>query len=493
MDILNAYGVVLLCIATSLHFSLGYFQKKKRPLPPSIPGWPIVGNAFQIPLTYVHRFYKDLGQKLGSKMLYVEAMGHHIVVLNDVQIAVDLLEKRSAIYSSRPRMCMLAEVIGATQFFAILPYGEAWRNHRRIFQQHFSTNITPREQDKALDFIRKSLLPNLFQKPQSFKDHLEGCIGGISLSMTYGLPVLPTSDPLIHKSTTAFAIATSTGSPGKYLVNVLPILKYVPSWFPGAGFKRWAPIAKQIVDDIRDEPYEKAIKMIDEGVAGESFVSCSLDAIQIEEAGKGVDERQVSERYVRQAACQIFGAAAETTIASISTFILAMLKNPEIQRKAQQEVDSVVGSERLPDFLDSDELPYLNAVLKEVLRWNPISPLGVPHATTDDDVYAGFMENGILKTDVLDPFTVATFGFGRRICPGSHIALSILYLAAASILSLFDISPEVDENGKPVDFEPEFTSDSIVSEPLPFPCKILPRKDKSIEELLQEYMGVDVL
>ncbi len=51
------------------------------------------------------------------------------------------------------------------------------------------------------------------------------------------------------------------------------------------------------------------------------------------------------------------------------TFVLAMLTHPDVQRKAQQEVDSVIGSDRLPDFSDQPNLPYLAAVLKEVLRF----------------------------------------------------------------------------------------------------------------------------
>lgn len=61
-------------------------------------------------------------------------------------------------------------------------------------------------------------------------------------------------------------------------------------------------------------------------------------------------------------------AMAETTVAATMTFVLAMLKHPQVQRKAQQEVDSVVGLGRLPDFSDQPHLPYLAAVLKEVLR-----------------------------------------------------------------------------------------------------------------------------
>ncbi|KAF5346731.1 hypothetical protein D9756_010407 [Leucocoprinus leucothites] len=520
MAILGFRDIAVICVAGSLHLFYRYRRKNQHPLPPSLQGWPIVGNAFQIPLTFVHVFYQDLGRKLGSKIVYVEAMGQPIVVINDAQIASDLLDKRSTIYSSRPQNRMLVEVIGAKYFFALLPYGEEWRNHRRIFQQHFSTKMTPREQETALNFIQRGLLPNLYHNPKGLKEHVDGCIGGISLSMTYGLPVQRNHDSLIQKSADAFAIAMSAASPGKYLVNVIPILKYVPKWFPGAGFKRWAPLALTQLLEVLNEPYEQTLKRMDNGTAPESFVSSSLEIHR-----EGPDF-ETNEKHIKQAASQIFGAASETTVASVMTFVLAMLKHPQIQRKVQQEIDAIVGSDRLPDFTDREHLPYLAAVLKEVLRWNPIAPMGVPHSTTQEDYYEGyyipkgsivmanahaifqdeerfpnpkdfkpdrFIKDGVLKTDVLDPFVVATFGFGRRICPGMHIGQSVLYLAAASIIYLFDISPAIDADGNTIEVEPEFIAASLVSEPLPFPCRITPRKGKNVEGLLHEFLGTEVL
>ena len=67
------------------------------------------------------------------------------------------------------------------------------------------------------------------------------------------------------------------------------------------------------------------------------------------------------------------------TPSSIETFVLAMLKQPEAQRKAQIEIDTVVGSSRLPDFDDQEQLPYVSALVKEVLRWHPVIPLSECH------------------------------------------------------------------------------------------------------------------
>lgn len=64
---------------------------------------------------------------------------------------------------------------------------------------------------------------------------------------------------------------------------------------------------------------------------------------------------------------------------------------PEVQRKAQEEIDNVVGTRRLPSFDDREKLPYVDAIVKEVLRWHPVAPLGLPHMTTDNDIFNGYL------------------------------------------------------------------------------------------------------
>ena len=67
-----------------------------------------------------------------------------------------------------------------------------------------------------------------------------------------------------------------------------------------------------------------------------------------------------------------------------------MAMHPETQRKAQEELDRVIGANRLPEFDDRASLPYLNALLKEVMRWHTITPIAVPHSTVADDEYNGY-------------------------------------------------------------------------------------------------------
>lgn len=64
------------------------------------------------------------------------------------------------------------------------------------------------------------------------------------------------------------------------------------------------------------------------------------------------------------------------SVGTLSVFILAMVRYPEVQKKAQREIDAVVGSSRLPSLKDRDQLPYMKALAKEVLRWHAVAPQG---------------------------------------------------------------------------------------------------------------------
>jgi len=187
-----------------------------------------------------------------------------------------------------------------------------------------------------------------------------------------------------------------------------------------------------------------------------------------------------------------------------------------VYKKAQQEMDKVVGDVRLPDFDDRESLPYLECILKELYRWNPPVPLALPHQLTADDDYRGYdipggstvIPNiwGILhqpahysepevfcpeRFETMDAPTAelrdprsSVFGFGRRICPGRHFADNSIWLAMASVVATLDIRKARDANGAEIDFVPKFDP-GLVSHPKPFPCEIRPRSSKVLDVIIQ--------
>lgn len=83
-------------------------------------------------------------------------------------------------------------------------------------------------------------------------------------------------------------------------------------------------------------------------------------------------------------------AGSDTTASILNGFVQAMVVTPDVQRKAQEEVDRVVGLGRLPDMDDYPNLPYIRACVKESMRWMPTVILGIPHAALKEDTYMGY-------------------------------------------------------------------------------------------------------
>jgi cytochrome P450 len=87
------------------------------------------------------------------------------------------------------------------------------------------------------------------------------------------------------------------------------------------------------------------------------------------------DEDNVEE-LIKDIGAMAYLAGADTTASTIMSFFLAMLVYPEVQSKAQAEIDRVIGRERLPEMEDLESLPYASAVVAESLRWLPVVPMG---------------------------------------------------------------------------------------------------------------------
>jgi len=96
-----------------------------------------------------------------------------------------------------------------------------------------------------------------------------------------------------------------------------------------------------------------------------------------------------------------------------------------------------------------------------------------------------FLKDGKLDPDVRSP-EIAAFGFGRRLCPGRHLALGSLFLNIASILAVFDIGKAIDENGEPITPSENFTSGNICR-PVPFDCSIKPRSQQALNLVTEAY------
>ncbi|KAH9924289.1 CyP450 monooxygenase [Epithele typhae] len=431
-------------------------------------------------------------------IVYIPTYGTSIMILGSSKAIFELLDKRSAVTSSR-RDTPMRHLDGIR---------DEWRRHRRAFWQHFTPNATKRylaiQSDFAHMFARK-----LLSDPSGLKQHVRYTFAGAIVKVAYGFTVGETNDKyitLMEKVTEGLQAFV----PGRYLVEFLPIVRFVPPWMPGARFHQDFAVWRGAADEARKGLYLRTKQGLESGETSQSVLAKLLETV-----GDEGHEREIAENVCMVA----FEGGADTTYSTLQSFFLAMSLSPEIQHRAQAELHSVVGPDRLPTHDDRPALPYVNAIIKESLRWQNVLPLGVHHTTTEDTVYDGYFipkgtmlfpntwtclhdpevfpdpdrfwperflgPDGQLDPAVRDP-SKYTFGYGRRICPGKHFADASLFINMATVLHVFDISPPPDEDGKPVRIEPRMTN-GIMSYPEDCRCTVTPRSQRARELILEDH------
>ncbi|KAF8490208.1 cytochrome P450 [Gautieria morchelliformis] len=471
-----------------------------------------------MPTQHEWKTYAEWARKYGG-LVHIKLLGQSMVIVGTADIAYELFEKRSSIYSDRTELPMVNDLMGFSWALSFIPYGAAWRRNRALMHKKFHPAAAAKYRPIQAKHTRR-LLRRLCESPDNFVDHIRHSAGAIIMELVYAINVRDKDDPYIAAAEKAMFHLSVAGNPGAFLVDVLPILKYVPEWFPGAGFRKSARLWRQDITEMNVAPFEAVKKALNAGSAIPSFTSSLL-----EDLNNNTTARADEEAIIRGVGSSLYAGGSDTvallpasrirqhtdqgilqTVNTLHTFILAMVLSPEVQKKAQAELDAVVGPNRLPEFEDRNNLPYINAICKEIFRWHPLLPLGVAHATTQDDIYDGyFIPKGAIilanswqilhneavygpNTDdfnperFLDPkvkYPNAAFGYGRRVCPGRHLADNSVFIAVASILKVFDITPARDcSTGEEIPVSKAFTS-GLFSYPEPFICSIRPRSDAS--------------
>ncbi|KAG1721199.1 cytochrome P450 [Suillus paluster] len=468
------------------------FVRNKKPesrrFPPGPKPLPVIGNLCDLPFKDEAATYNKWAKEHGD-LVYANVLGRHLLFVNSLQIANDLFEKRSVNYSDRNGLPMINDLMGWKWSFGHMPYGERWRKHRKMFERQFRPAMAPTywptQRKEAHRLIR-----NILETPGDLREHLRHNAGSVIMKVIYGIEIAPRGDKYIEIAEEALDGMAKVAALGAFLVDIFPLLKHVPAWVPGAGFQKKAAAWKRAVLSMRDLPFQAVQEALANGTASPCFVSRLMNDLDSEVYAD--DQMEI----IKGCAGLAYAAGAESTASSLSSFFLAMTLHPEVQIKAQAELDAVIGPGRLPGYNDRSSLPYINAIVKEVLRWNPVAPLGLPHMVTNDDTYNGYfipagttifgntwailhdernynqpmkfwperflMADGKEHEMVIDP-AAAAFGYGQRICPGRFMADAQIWISVACILTVFNIAPALDDNGMPVEISAKFQSAMIWS------------------------------
>lgn len=380
---------------------------------------------------------------------------------------------------------MAAECLGQGMLTLLMPYGPRWRAHQRLQMSCLNKRVS--QTYCALQELESSQLLYDMLSTNNFTDGFRRYAAGLVFALAYGKRLHSIDSEDLKELDEIVENTLTTLKAGEWIVDLIPALNYLPRWL--APWKRYA-------EKLRNFESQVYLKNFGKAMASRSW--------NWSKRVQGMADGQMSALELAYDVGIMYEVSTDTTTIALEVFVLAAVLHPHVIKKAQAELERVVGPERLPDFSDKDKLPYVHAVIQEVLRWRPVAAGGVPHAVTENDEYMGYRipkgatvianhwaishdDELFPNPEVFDPerwiqnpdLPVAAFGHGRRTCFGQHIARNSMFIIISRFLWAFDIVCAHEErdskkfwlvpdpmdmtqgfNSKPMPFKAEFTARS---------------------------------
>ncbi|KJZ68017.1 hypothetical protein HIM_12592 [Hirsutella minnesotensis 3608] len=437
----------------------------------------------------------------------VLVMDRTLILIHDREVAYDLLQKKSMKTSSRPQTEFGHKLCGFDKILVMQDYDDRYRCHRKMIHQHLGSRAAMAQYNDILEVEARRFLLRVLKEPENLIKHVRAEAGAVILGVTYGYSIgANTADPLVDFIERIVSNISASAVPMNWLVDIFPAMKYLPDGFPGTSFKETARQWSAITQRAADVPYSFVRQQIKRGNHRQSYVSRILE--ERKNNRDGITLGRDDEDAIKWTAATLYIAGSDTMVSSLSSFILAMVLFPDVQRRAQDEIDCVVGSSRLPRLQDRDKLPYIKALVKEVFRWLPPGPMGIAHMSEEDSISNGYLipkgaillpaiwwfchnpefhlnpssfdpERYMEPRNESDPATIV-FRFGRRVCPGQYLAEYNLFITIAQTLAAFNIGRAVDSQGVEIEAYLKVTP-TLVAHPKEFPYRIEPRSFRHAE------------
>ncbi|PVF92959.1 cytochrome P450 [Serendipita vermifera] len=458
-------GAVSLAIA-----SLGYLIAKKlhnvifkdrsaHSYPPGPPRSPLVGALTSFPKDHFYQRFREWAVTYGD-VVYAPVLGTNMVILNSYDAAHEFLSKRPNTTGGRLVSYLLTDLMNLGWTTTLIQPGFHHSNQRKMMRRA----IGPQRIETYNSSIELAVA-ELMVELETFRGNPKRSIYRTVGRMEMGTNLIPWNVELTGLVNEAFF--------GFWLVDFFHFCKEL------------SKEAAAISDKVRYTAYTRGLDLYKSGMLGQ----CILNDL-LEEFGDDKDVRD-----------------ATATTGAITGFLLSLFLCPEICQRVYEEIQSITHGVRLPNVTDRVNLPYTEAVFKESLRFRPFSPLGIPHVSTEDEVFRGYLipkgtiihqceyailhdarvweEPEVFKPERFlepgasgkpNPLTVV-FGYGSRVCPGMYLGDKVAFHLVATIVSLFKV---VHFEGKNVPDPAELEwEDTAVQQPINFECRFVVRDEKA--------------
>ncbi|KAK4482500.1 hypothetical protein RD792_009659 [Penstemon davidsonii] len=467
--------IVVLLLARRLNIRAG-----KPSRPPGPPGLPFIGNLLQFQPLDLHLRLATLSNKYGP-LMYMKVVTAPTIVISSARVAKEALKDNDLAFSSRPYTSSMAKLSYNSLDISSSPYTEYWREMRKIvvvglFTNHQVNSFRPARKDEVSRMINEisestTEVVNLSEAAMSFAS---SAICRVALGKSYDIEKGSGKrrfDKILEQ-----------------LQSIYPVF-FIGDYYPLLGWidQLTGKISRlqKVFEDL-DSFYQE---LIDEHLSPNRPQSMDGDVLDI--LIKLREENSSSIHFdwdnIKAVLMNIFVAGTDTTAATITWAMTALIKKPRVLKKVQGEIRGFIGKKGRVDEDDIEKLSYFKAVVKETLRLYPPAPLSLPRETTISCIVNGYQiepktmvfvnlwaigrdpefwenPNEFLPERFLNSsidfrghdFGFIPFGSGRRHCPGISLGIAEIELAISNLLYSFDwelphgvTEDDIDTNGAP--------------------------------------------
>ncbi|KAL5823826.1 hypothetical protein ACOSQ4_021726 [Xanthoceras sorbifolium] len=474
-------------------------HRRNLNLPPGPSPWPIIGNLNLMgPLP--HQSIHSLSKKYGP-IMQLRFGSFPVVVGSSIEMAKYFLKTNDLNFATRPITSSGKYTTYNCSNIVWAPYGPYWRQARKIFL----VELFSAKRLESFEYIRieetKAFLHGLYKsscKPITLRDHLADLSLNVISRMALGKKYTDESE---NEITTPEEFKEMIEE--LFLLNgVLNIGDFIP-WLEFLDLQGYIKRMKSLMKKL-DRFYEHVLGEHEARgrLLKDNYVAKDMVDVLLQLAEDPNLEVKFERDQIKALIQDLLAGGTESSAVTLEWAMSELLKKPEIVNKATEELDRVIGRNRLVEEKDIVNLPYINVIVKEVMRLHPVAPMLVPRVAREDCKVAGYdiPKNTRLIVNVWtigrDPtvwenpnefcperfigkdidvkghdFELLPFGTGRRMCPGYSLGLKVLQSSLANLLHCFAWKLEGDMKNEDLNMEEIFG----LSTPRKIPLLVIPQ------------------